>query len=256
MRPERLPVLLVLLLALAGCASSGGIHPPSAATSDAEDAARVHTELGQQYMKHGDLKGALAKLQMALQFDPDYAPAHTVIGVLYERIGDLPNAELHKRRAVALEPKDGATNNNLAVFLCQQGKVAEASGYFKRALADPFYATPDVAWTNAGTCVLKDKNYKLAEADYRKALAINPKNADALYQLAYILYQQNDAFRARAFVQRFEALGEPSAAALKLGHDVELRLGNAEGAQDYARRLRKRFPDSEQAHALDASRSP
>jgi type IV pilus assembly protein PilF len=256
MRPERLPILLVLLLALlAGCASSGGTKP-SAVTSDAEDAARVHTELGQQYMKHGDLKGALGKLQMALQFDPDYAPAHTVLGVLYERIGDLPNAELHKRRAVALEPKDGATNTNLAVFLCQQDKVAEAAGYFKRAEADPFYATPDIAWTNAGTCVLKNKDYKQAEQDYRKALAINPKNADALYQLAYILYQQNDAFRARAFVQRFEALGVPSAAALKLGHDIEIRLGDVEGAQDYARRLRATFPDSEQAHALDPSRSP
>jgi type IV pilus assembly protein PilF len=255
MRLER-ALLLGLALALAGCASSGHVRGPSAAASDAVDAARVHTELGQQYMKHGDLKGALAKLQMALQFDPDYVPAHTVLGVLYERIGDLANAELHKRRAVALDPKDGATNNNLAVFLCQQGKVAEASGYFKRAVADPFYATPDVAWTNAGTCVLKNTDYKQAEVDYRKALAINPKNADALYQLAYILYQQNEAFRARAFVQRFEALGQPSAAALKLGHDIELRLGNAEGARDYARRLRTRFPDSEQAHALDASRSP
>jgi type IV pilus assembly protein PilF len=55
---------------------------------------------------------------------------------------------------------------------------------------------------------------------------------------------------------RYEALGEPPAAALKLGHDIEIRLGDVEGAQDYARRLRATFPDSEQAHALDPSRSP
>jgi type IV pilus assembly protein PilF len=163
---------------------------------------------------------------------------------------------MHKRRAVELKPKDGAVNNNLAVFLCQQNKIAEAIGYFRKAVADPFYATPDLAWSNAGTCVLKNNDYKQAQEDYRKALKINPRNAEALYQMASILYQQNDAFRARAFIQRFEALGQPSAAALKLGHDIETRLGNAEGAQDYVRRLRTQFPDSEQTHALDASSNP
>ena len=34
---------------------------------------------------------------------------------------------------------------------------------------------------------------------------------------------------------------------------VELRLGNGEGAQDYIRRLRTQFPDSEQARATDAT---
>lgn len=252
MRLDRLLIAMLMLLVLSGCVTTGSSDLRKSA-ADAEDAARIHTELAQQYMQRGDLKTALGKLQTALRFDPNYVPAHTVLGVLYERIGDFPNAEMHKRRAVELKPKDGAVNNNLAVFLCQRNKIAEAVGYFKKAVADPFYATPDVAWTNAGTCVLKNKDYAQAQEDYRRALGINPRNAEALYQMATILFQQNDAFRARAFVQRFEALGQPNAAALKLGHDIETRLGNAEGAQDYARRLQTQFPDSEQTHALDAS---
>jgi type IV pilus assembly protein PilF len=255
MRFDRLLIAMFMLLALSGCVTTGS-SPLRNTSNDAEEAARIHTELGQQYMQRGDLRTALQKLQMALQFDPDYVPAHTVLGVLYERIGDTANAEMHKRRAVELKPKDGAVNNNLAVFLCQQNKIAEAIGYFRKAVADPFYATPDLAWSNAGTCVLKNNDYKQAQEDYRKALKINPRNAEALYQMASILYRQNDAFRARAFIQRFEALGQPSAAALKLGHDIETRLGNAEGAQDYVRRLRTQFPDSEQTHALDASPNP
>ena len=81
-----------LALALAGCVTttteegSLGRVPHSSQSQEAQDAARVHTELGQQYMANGDLKTALDKLNKALQFDEDYAPAHTVIAVLDERI--------------------------------------------------------------------------------------------------------------------------------------------------------------------------
>ncbi|MBB3228621.1 type IV pilus assembly protein PilF [Luteibacter sp. Sphag1AF] len=253
MRLERWGMVLLLALASVGCSgNSTGLREPSAADKKAEGA-QVHTELGQRYMQNGDLQGALEKLNKALQFDPNYAPAHTVIAVLFERIGDYPNAELHYRKAAELEPKKGAANNNLAVFLCKEGKVPEAQGFFTRALADPFYDTPDLAMANAGTCLLNNNDLPGAEVWFRKALDRNPANGDALYQVARVLYLKNDAFRARAFLQRYEALGLVSPDSLKLGHDIELRLGNGEVARDYAKRLRERFPDSEPARALDAN---
>jgi type IV pilus assembly protein PilF len=255
------------VLAMAGCSSRPKpvVTPESTIGSHldlseskadkATEAARIHTELGQQYMQNGNDKDALEKLQKALQFSDRYAPAHTVIAVLYEKIGDPANAELHYRRAEQLDPKAGATNNNLGVFLCKQDKAAEAQGYFDRAVADPFYATPETALANAGTCQLKAGQLDSAEIDFRKSLSRNPRNGEALYQLAHVLYLKNDAFRARAFLQRYEAFGQPSPDALKLGHDIELKLGNGPGAQDYAQRLRSQFPDSDSTHALDATAS-
>ena len=196
----------------------------------------------------------MVKLNKALEFDPNYVPAHTVLAVVYERINDLPNAELHYRKAQALAPAKGDTNNNLGLFLCsREGKAAEAMPYFQKAVADPFYQTPSLAWTNAGTCLTRSRDFAGAEVDFRKAIEIDPQNAEALYQLANVLYLQNDAFRARAFIQRFDALGQPSAVALKLGHDIESRLGNKDAALNYSRRLQSQFPDSEQARALDAT---
>lgn len=253
MRLDRLLLLALFTLALSGCATSGSRSTQlNEGQDDALDAARVHTELAQHYIQQGHLKAALGKLQLALKFDDNYAPAHTVLGVLYERIGDTAKAEEQKRRAVELKPKDGDTNNNYAVFLCQEGKYAQAMTYFKRAVADPFYATPSVALSNAGSCMAKAGNYKQAEAQYRRALKVDPKNAQAMLHMAAVLNKDNDAFHARAFMQRYETTGKPTAVSLQLGHDIELRLGNAEGAQDYAQRLRKQFPDSEQAHALDS----
>lgn len=257
MRLERLLMPVLLVLALAGCAT-GGSHSPqlNEGQDDAQNAARVHTELAQHYMQQGHLKAALGKLQLALKFDDNYAPAHTVLGVLYERIGETAKAEEQKRRAVELMPKDGDTNNNYAVFLCQEGKYAQAMTYFKHAVADPFYATPSVAYSNAGSCMVKAGNYKQAETEYRRALKVDPKNADAMLHMAAALYKDNDAFHARAFMQRYEATGTPTAVSLQLGRDIESRLGNGEGAQDYARRLRQQFPDSEQAQALHSKPGP
>src|ERR1700754_667286 len=253
MRLERWGMLAALAFACAGCVGDGSGLKASTAADDRAQGGEVHTELGQRYMQSGDLKGAMEKLQKALQFDPKYVPAHTVIAVLYERINDPVNAELHYRKAVEFDPKKGSVNNNLAVFLCKQQRPQEAKAFFDRALADPFYETPDLALTNAGTCLLQSQDYDSAEAYFRKAVARNPNNPDALYQMAHVLYLKNDAFRARAFLQRYEAAGSPSPDSLKLGHDIELRLGNGEGAQDYAKRLREKFPDSEPARALEAT---
>ena len=253
-------LIFTLLLPLAGCVTTHTDSnelvksmPKTSKAAQAEQAAQVHTELGQRYMANGDLKAALEKLQMALQFDPNYAPAHTVIAVLYERINNLPLAEENYRRAQQLAPTKGAENNNLGQFLCRTGKAGEALGYFKKAVSDPFYQTPDMALTNAGVCQLQTNDVKGAEANFRDAVARNPANAEALFQLANVLYLHNDAFRARAFMQRFDALGEPTPAALRLGYDIESRLGNREGALTYSKRLQSQFPDSEQARNLDTA---
>lgn len=259
MRFERV-VFFSLWLPLAGCvtthsdsSSLGKSMPQTSEATQATDAARIHTELAQRYMGSGDLQNALAKASKALEFDDRYAPAHTVIAVIYERINKLPQAELHYRRAVALEPAKGAPNNNLGVFLCHTGKVAEAAKYFQKAVADPFYQTPDVALTNAGVCQLRSGDVAAAEASFRDAIARNPSNGEALFQLANALYASQDAFHARAFLQRFDALGKPTAESLKLGYDIENRLGNKDGARTYSKRLLSQFPDSEQAHALNTT---
>lgn len=262
MRFERVPVFC-LLLSLTGCVTTqtdssplGKNMPQTSKVDQAQDAARVHTELAQHYMAQGDLQTALTKLNMALSFDPNYAPAHTVIAVLDERINKPADAEMHYRKAVQLEPAKGAPNNNLGVFLCKTGKGAEGLGYLNKAVADPFYGTPDVALTNAGVCQLRMHQTAGAEASFRDAIARNPNSAEALFQLANSLYLKKDAFRARAFIQRFDALGQATPASLMLGHDIESSLGNPEGARNYSKRLLAQFPDSEQARNIENTARP
>jgi type IV pilus assembly protein PilF len=256
MRLERalLSGLLALSLAvLGGCESgpTGSVKKEDPATQR-DEAARVHTELGQKYLQQGKLEIALEKLNKALEFNPDYVNAHTVIAVLYENINDLPKAEEHYRRAAQLKPKGGAENNNYGRFLCTEGKFTEAQEHFQRAMADPFYQTPSLAMSNAGACLLKAGNREEAEKLLRQALTLDPNDPEALLSLGAVLYDKGEFLKARAFVQRFEGLSQPRPDALMLARNIELRLGNAKGASEYSRKLLHGFPESAEARSLNA----
>ncbi|MBN8726388.1 MAG: type IV pilus biogenesis/stability protein PilW [Xanthomonadales bacterium] len=244
---------MLLALCIAGCSPApGGIKKESAA-SRRQDAARVHTDLGQQYLVQGRLELALEKLQKALSYDSSYVDAHTVIAVLYERIGDDANAEQHYRRAAQLRPKGGAELNNYGTFLCGTGRYDEAEGYFQRAVADPFYRTPAVALANSGSCLLKAGHRDAAEKVLRQALQRDPANAATLLQLAHVSYESGDYFSARGFMQRHEAAAPASADALMLGRNIELKLGDARGVGNYTRKLLQGFPESREAQSLNVA---
>ncbi len=256
MRLDRTPLAILMLALLAGCATGGSTSRPTAESNPENPktkAAALYTDLGQKYMAQGKLEIALENLNKALAADVNHADAHTVVALLYERIGDNAKAEEHYRRAAELSPKSGSENNNYGAFLCKMGRYDDSAVYFVRAIADPFYKTPAVALTNSGTCAIKGGKLDVAEKDLREALNREPNNSEALFQMATVLYRKNDFFRARAFIQRYEGVGQQSADALLLGRNIELRLGNGKASQDYTSRLRERFPDSPQARSLDST---
>lgn len=266
MRLERLAIC-ALAASLAACANHSLLTPPQppppesrltppSKAEQALDAARVHTELAQHYMQQGDLQTAQQKVLLAIQFDAHYAPAYTVLGAIDEKIGDRAGAERNYAQALKLEPDKGGPNNNYGAFLCRTGHAAQAEPYFAKALTDPFYGERDVALTNAGICRWDMHDAAGAQNDFRRALQVNPNNTDAMFQLASLYYDLGDYFHALAFIQRFDTQGHANPAALKLGFDIETRLGNREAASDYRQRLLSQFPDSEQARAFEPMTSP
>jgi len=118
------------------------------------------------------------------------------------------------------------------------------------AVRDPFYDTPEVAWANAGACARRNGDLETADQHLRRAIEIDPQYPDPLYHLADIHYQQGEAFRARAFLQRFESVANPEPGALLLGYRIERQLDNHADAYQYADRLEREFPDSSQAREL------
>jgi type IV pilus assembly protein PilF len=263
MRRELRAILAVLGMVVAACSSQQIIPAPESSTKPAkavktpQESAAIWVQLGQHYLELGKYDIAREDLEKALKFDPKSVDAHTVLATLYDRVGDRNTAEQHYREAAELAPTAGAANNNYGLYLCKLGKFEQAQKRFDIAKADGFYKDRDIIYLNSGTCLLLANGPKdAAEADFRRALEINPKNGQALYQLASVLYDKNDYFKARAFIQRFDALGQPSPDALLLARNIEVKLGNNDAARDYTQRLRDQFPDATQTRSLDAASTP
>ena len=265
MRHELRVILASLSLAIVACSHDPALMPapqPAAPLASKkpktpQESAAIWVQLGQHYLELGKYEIAKEDLLKALKFDPKSVDAHTVLATLYDRVGDRTSAEQHYREAAELRPTAGQENNNYGLYLCKFGKFDQAQKRFDIAKADGFYTSLDIVYLNAGTCLLLANGSKdAAEADFRRSLELNPKNGQALYQLSSVLYDKNDYFKARAFIQRFEALGQPSPDALLLARNIEVKLGNNEAARDYAQRLRDQFPDAAQTHSLDAASTP
>jgi len=250
-RNFRLALLLLASLSLAACATSEKRpeHKSNAETKKS-NAAEVNVSLAQNYLEQGKYEIALDKLQKALEIDPRSTSAHTVMAVLYERIGNDELASTYYKRAAELSPKAGATNNNYGTYLCHKGQYPEADALFQRALEDPFYATPALALANRGTCAMTWGKTELAEESFRKAIQIQPDQAESLFRLAEILAKKGDYFRARAFVQRFESAAKATPDSLLLAMRIEEGIGDRRAAIAYKRRLLGEFPESEQAQEL------
>lgn len=240
----RFSLALLALLLLSACAS----QPPGGSDqkSNKRKAAESNTSLGLEYMNRGQYEVALGKLKKATRDDPGYAPAETVMAVLYERIGELNEAGKHYRKAYEIDPEDGDVNNNYGVFLCKTGKRSEAMERFRTALDDPFYSSPSVALTNAGSCALKAGDLATAEEYLRKALKIDPAFPDTLLTMARLNYLENNYLNSRAFIQRYETVSNHDAESLLLAYRIELASSDSRAANKYKLLLESNFPDSKQ----------
>lgn len=230
---------LGLLLLSAACATTD-----QNAAGDSRRAAETNTALGRQYMERGDYEIALDKLKRAVAYDKSYAPAHTMLAILYETIGETKLAGEEYRKALQYDAKDGDVNNNYGAYLCGVDRWREAERYFLAAVDDPFYQTPEVALANAGSCALSAGDLDKAESFLRQSLGYDDKLGAALLPMAKVSYRKDSYLRARAFLQRYEAVGPMTEDSLTLGYNIETRLGDQAAAERYRRQLLERYPNA------------
>jgi len=247
-------LLLILSAVLAGCVSA----PPKSATGEprnsAENRARIHTELGAAYYGIGQMAVAVEELKEAIGADPNYAPAHSQLGLVYMILNEDKLAQQSFERALKLDPNDSSANNNYGMFLCQRKREKEAMKYFAAALKNPLYTTPENAYTNAGVCAHMQGDDVKAEELLRKALALQPDQSQALYQLADIAYRRGELPAARSLLNRHMQVSTPTAEALWLGARIEQRLGNRTAFASYGAQLNNRYPDAAQTRAFNEGR--
>lgn len=257
---------LVLVLAaclLAACATTRGgasdgegsviavqamsQQPPQ---TDERNRAKIHTDLGSHYAVDGRYSVALEEARIALEADSGYAPAYGLQGLVHMMLGDKVRAEAAFRRALEIAPNDPEINNNYGWFVCQSGRPADSLSRFRLAFNNPLYPTPTKPYTNAGICLLKDKEFKAAEEHLDRALRLDPSNVQARYWLAETYYQTGRLNDARQQVIDLGRMMDPIVEVVWLGARIERKAGDREAELKYTTLMRRKFQDTPQYQSM------
>ncbi|MGQ9659481.1 MAG: type IV pilus biogenesis/stability protein PilW [Thermochromatium sp.] len=248
----RLSLVFGLCLTLLAC---GGKSMQKTADDDQlgltpdDSPAKLYVELAKEYHRLGQTEIALRRAQQAVKTDDQYAPAHVWLGFLLDHLQQTDEAAKHYERAIRLAPNNPDVLNAYGSFLCKQRRYAEAEAQFLKAAANPIYATPWIALTNAGHCAVEAGDTTKAETHYRAALRANASFGAPLASLGELAMKRGDAKAAKEYIDRYfkpETIRTPSASriALQTGLEAERVLGNRKRAAFYQKVLHDSFPDT------------
>lgn len=168
--------------------------------------------------------------------------------------GDLSAARQLIEQARQQYPNDGGFDNLLGVIEAQEGNYGAAEAAFARAVAQ----APQLiaAHLNLGRLYVErspsDPSAKAkALAAYRRALQIQPANAEANYQSAVLLVAEGEFEAALKHLARLPADRQQSAQAMAVGCAAFAGLGNVARTDDLAARLLA-HPDFSEADVFTA----
>jgi type IV pilus assembly protein PilF len=253
---KTLGLILLFSLLLGGCtqglvqgesdSNTGNLGNNNRNNDDSD----VYVQLAYEYLRQGDYTTALKKAKKAVAKGAKNGNAHLVLALVYETLGENDSASAAYRRSLEVDPKNPYALNAYGSYLCKLEEYQASLPYFDRALQNPLYQTPWVALANAGSCARKANLNDKAEEYLLRALERNPGHPQALYQLAQLRFDQGKYLSARAYLQRYRDVAQPTAELLYLSILTERKLGNAHQERSDVLLLKSRFPDSAQARSL------
>lgn len=155
-------MLASTLLFLSGCASDEKMQK-----------AKGHYQEGLANLET-DRQQAFVAFQKAVQLNPKHKESHYSLGHLYALQGKYPQAEEEFQAALQVDPEYSEAHNYLGQVLERQNRWGEAVREYRRALGNPLYGTPDLAWFNLGRALSHEGDLEGAAQAFEDALLISP----------------------------------------------------------------------------------
>jgi len=162
---------------------------------------RVVAQLGGYLAETGQLAAGIRLLE-PLAADPS-ADADTLntLGIAYAQAARPADARRVFERALTLDPGSSVPLENLGLLALDQSDVNAARGYFERAIA----AAPASSRAHGGLGIvaLKSGNKPQAYDEWTRAVQLDARNFEALYNLAVNLARDGQIARARPYLEQF-----------------------------------------------------
>lgn len=240
---SKLTVVLVLLLAMAGCVTtvSGG-----GAEKDLQSAMQTYVQLGLGYLRAGNRDSARLNFQKALEIDRRSPGANDGMAMLYQLEAMDELAEEHFKKAIRFDRNFSRARNNYGSFLYEKGRFEEAYEQFDKAAANLDYNGRPIALVNLGRTARKLGHMDRAEATFKHALALDSKLTIAMVELAEIYFQRENYSDAKRYLDMYGETTRHSARTLWLGIRLERIFGNRDKVASYALALKNLHPYSQE----------
>jgi protein O-mannosyl-transferase len=112
----------------------------------------AENNLGIEYLRQGNVDGAISLLQGAVDLRPDNSPAHENLAKALLQKGKVADALIHYRKLLELQPDNIEVHNIVGTVLIQQGRIREGVEEWQKVLAiqsDNGNAMSNLAWVFA-----------------------------------------------------------------------------------------------------------
>jgi len=191
--------MLVAVIAGSGCAASTPL-PPKAIELNA---------LGAMALHEGDLETAGARLNLALEYNPEFVEATTNLALVELQRGNLTRARQLLKRAKRLNPDLAEPHHGLGVLAEREYRPDLAQEHYQDALAvNPGFVP---ARANLAALFLEDARYEDALVQFRRLYEVAPESVlghRGLVEALLALQRYDEALQAvEAALQRFP--GDP-----------------------------------------------
>ena len=159
--------------------------PTPTADADADADAAAHFARGNHQAEQGDMAGAIASYEQALQCQPGLANAWNNRGNALKASAQLHAAVASYDQAIAIDPGHADAWSNRGAALHQLRELAAALASLDTAIQrNPEHAD---AWCNRGITLLEMRQPAAAIASYDSAIRLNPQCAQAYWNKSLAL---------------------------------------------------------------------
>ncbi len=185
--------------------AAGAEQDLAKASKELPDDFDAHYYSGRVYFERSKLSSALEMFRRAIEIDPANAKAYNNLGQTFEGLTQFDEAERAYRKAIEIDPKASEwPYYNLGSLLLAKGDADQAIAVLFRALE----RNPSSVKTRIklGTALGGASRYDEALVHLQAAVAAEPTNGDAHYQLGRLLLKLGKTEEGRRHLKRFEEL--------------------------------------------------
>ena len=174
---------------------------------------RPYRELGQLYLKKADMKNALLNFKKATDLNTLDVVSYDFMGQIFYRLGEIPRAVESFSRAVEISPRHADRALKFANLLLKQKKTKEAEKVFRLIIRNNPDAL-DLKEDIAHTC-LEQGLYDLAVKTYKDVIKHDPERVYLNKKLGIAMFHRGDTGDATSLLETTIE---------KMGEDIEVML--------------------------------